>query len=109
MPSDVVTVVKGNDEYRALIWRCPGCGEIHQCSVYGKKGWAWNGSTTRPTLAPSVLSTGAGTRCHLFVENGVVRFLADCEHDLRGQAIPMLPEHADPFAPTSDKPAGASS
>lgn len=97
MPSDVVTVVTGSESdphSGALMWRCPGCGEIHCCPVVGKKGWAWNGSTTRPTLAPSV----RGPRCHSFVENGVVRFLADCEHDLRGQAIPMLPEHADPFA-----------
>ena len=100
-PDDVVTVVAGgerNPEYQALIWRCPGCGAIHQCPVAGGKGWAWNGSTTAPTLAPSVLSSGAGPRCHSFVEDGVVRFLADCEHDLKGQAIPMLPEHGDPFS-----------
>ena len=105
-PDDVVTVATSSSDpaYRCLLWRCAGCREIHACQVAGKPQqptWTWNGSTTKPTLSPSVLkrpeSTESGKRCHSFVREGVVEFLADCDHELVGQKVPMTPELADPF------------
>jgi len=88
--------------HKVLIWRCVGCGDAHACQVAGEAGgpkWGWNGSLTGPTLTPSVLKHAPGKRCHSFVRDGVVKFLSDCEHDLTGQSVRMLPENADPFGP----------
>jgi hypothetical protein len=62
-----------------------------------KVAWDWNGSTSAPTLTPSILKHTPGKRCHSFVRNGVVEFLADCEHELAGQSVKMLQDHARPF------------
>ena len=77
-------------------------------------GWDWNGSLEAPTLAPSVLvysrqtlidhdlphGDGPGQllapenktmtpRCHTFIRNGLIEFLADCTHALAGRTVPM--------------------
>jgi hypothetical protein len=31
------------------------------------------------------------TECHHFVEDGMIRFLEDSAHSLRGQIVPMVP------------------
>lgn len=88
--------------HKTLIWKCAGCGDAHACQVSGKAQspqWGWNGSLTKPTLTPSVLKHAPGKRCHSFVRDGVVKFLGDCEHELAGQSVRMLPENADPFGP----------
>jgi hypothetical protein len=102
-PNDVVTVATSDNdpEYRHLMWRCVGCGDIHGCPTTGSVKWSWNGSKTEPTLSPSILkdpSKGAKVRCHSFVRDGVVEFLGDCAHDLAGQRVRMLPPGADIFA-----------
>jgi len=55
--------------------------------------WSWNGDTERPTLRPSILTEvnygGVLYRCHSFVNDGVVQFLEDCSHELRGKSIPL--------------------
>jgi hypothetical protein len=99
-PDDVVTVAtsESDPEYCHLMWRCAGCGYIHNCATKGSVKWSWNGSKTKPTLSPSVLkdpSKGAKVRCHSFVRDGVVEFLGDCAHALAGQSVRMLPAGAD--------------
>lgn len=92
---------------RALCWWCPGCEEQHVVSIDGplRPGeancgpWSWNGDAERPTFSPSVNVRAAGWdpldphhakgRCHLFVEDGMLRFLGDCQHALVGQTVPM--------------------
>lgn len=88
--------------WRKLMWRCPGCRDVHAVGVGGDSasgmGWTWNGSMTAPTFSPSILkSGGAGPTCHSFVRDGMVEFLADCGHELAGQSVRMLPEDAHPF------------
>lgn len=82
--------------------------------------WDWNGSVEAPTFTPSVLVTSAQypangskadqdeydsfrsagamlssrfrTVCHSFVAEGVIDFLGDCTHALRGKhALPPHP------------------
>lgn len=54
--------------------------------------WTWNGSTTAPTLRPSVLTTShKGWRCHSWINGGAAQFLGDCSHELRGQTVPLNP------------------
>ena len=76
----------------------------------GKISWYWNGSGDMPTFSPSVLVTGikqmtdeahqeylrTGTlperqtfRCHSFVTDGNIQYLADCTHELAGQTVPL--------------------
>lgn len=53
--------------------------------------WTWNGSTTAPTLRPSVLNTGHAHQCHTWITDGCAQFLDDCSHDLRGRTVPLHP------------------
>lgn len=66
---------------------CPGCEEAH---AYTVPRWTRTGTDDAPTFSPSLLCTGA-KRCHLFLRDGVLEFLGDCEHPLAGQKVP-LPE-----------------
>lgn len=56
--------------------------------------WTWNGSTTAPTLRPSLLTTGHAYRCHTWINDGEAQFLDDCSHELRGQTVPLNPVEA---------------
>lgn len=98
----IVATTESDPTFIELLWRCPGCGDIHACKVRGEPTaepcWEWNGSLVAPTLSPSVLKQpAAGPLCHSFVRDGVVEFLGDCAHPLAGQRVAMLPGNADPF------------
>lgn len=60
----------------------------------GTGNWSWNGDIDNPTLHPSILTTyqhGEVThRCHSFVNDGVIKFLSDCSHELVGQTVELL-------------------
>lgn len=88
-----------------ILFFCPGCRDVHAVWQKDKPNpatgavWTFNGNKQRPTFSPSVLVLGyieAGRnmipRCHSFVENGQIRFLSDCEHDLAGKTVD-LPEN----------------
>jgi len=109
-----------NDRFE---FECPGCGEKHSVTVNSKTSganWQFNGDLDSPTLKPSVLVRVGHyvkgqpqppncvncnsqesddpwpwpcSQCHSFVENGNIRFLNDCTHELAGQTVP-LPEVA---------------
>lgn len=51
--------------------------------------WTWNGSVDAPTLRPSILTIGHDFRCHSWVTDGKVQFLADCSHSLVNQVIDL--------------------
>jgi hypothetical protein len=80
-------------------FHCPGCQCAHMIPVNGEKtdnghGWQWNGSLERPTLNPSILVHShpqhrmpPTPRCHLFVRDGTVMYLADCTHELAGKTV----------------------
>jgi len=72
------------------IFHCPGCNEPHW---FEDDRWQFNGDMERPTFSPSLLmgSKGmAGPRCHLFVREGKIQFLGDCEHEMAGQTVDMV-------------------
>lgn len=58
----------------------------------GTGNWSWNGDTEKPTLKPSILSRCPPICecCHTWVNDGMVQFLGDCSHDLRGQTLELL-------------------
>ena len=58
--------------------------------------WHYNGNPDKPTFTPSLLykwedKTGK-KRCHLYVTNGKIQFLADSTHKLAGQTVEMEDE-----------------
>jgi hypothetical protein len=74
-------VLLGNEEMS--FFECPGCRVSHQVML---SEFHWNGSRRTPTLRPCLMYEG----CHLYVENGKLRFLA-CGHALSNTTVDMLP------------------
>jgi len=73
---------------------CPGCGHGHSFRVNGdatRPQWKWNGSLDKPTFTPSLLCNQhhPESRCHSFVTDGRIQFLADCWHSLAGQTVEL--------------------
>lgn len=90
-------VLRGN----SLYFECPAssCGTVRipvQATPGSKESiWKWNGSLDKPTLHPSIKKTwdfGPQRKhnvCHFWIKDGVIQFLADCTHELKGQSVPM--------------------
>lgn len=52
--------------------------------------WQWNGDMEKPTFNPSLLvRIGDDRQCHLFVRDGMIEFLGDCHHELKGKTVEM--------------------
>lgn len=98
--------------YQCLMFCCPGCIEagkakgateyqgLHTLPVnvtvkIDKPSWTFDGNTDCPTLSPSILTQGGYGRCHSYLENGVFRFLDDCDHSLAGQTNVPMPDLPD--------------
>lgn len=87
---------KGLPDY---LFYCPGCKQHHGAWTTRRNGvhaiWSFNGDMVRPTFGPSMkIMHPSGAICHFFIRNGMIEFLNDCTHDLKGQTVPML---ADPL------------
>lgn len=71
------------------LFNCPGCEWPHRLD----SRWTWNGSIERPTFTPSLLvlsgTAGEEARCHSFITDGRIQFLADSTHRLAGQTVDM--------------------
>ncbi len=85
---------------------CPGCGHAH--SVPAER-WHWNGSEESPTLEPSVRhfimkpgTLAETTICHYHLRKGVIEYCGDCQHNLRGQNVPLQEIPADYGIPEND-------
>lgn len=78
------------------IYPCPGCGVSHGIRTV-KEGvgpvWRLSGGVDNPSVKPSVKVTSRNAKgptcCHFFIENGHIRYLNDCTHDLAGQTVEM--------------------
>lgn len=77
------------------VFECPGC----HCSHAVNEGWSFNGDVVRPTFLPSILVCGVvnaeddptPTRCHSYVADGQIQFLADSTHKLARQTVDLEP------------------
>lgn len=73
---------------------CPGC----KCNHFFTQAWQFNGDYLKPTVTPSLLVNGdlsnpSTPRCHIYVTDGRIQFLADCTHELAGQTVDMEPDN----------------
>ena len=82
---------------------CPGCkcGHLIHDAAHRNgvsPGWTFNGSDEKPTFSPSYLvgnpdekgTRFAVRRCHSFIKDGMIQFLDDCFHELRGKTVSMV-------------------
>jgi hypothetical protein len=83
-----------SNEKGTFLFFCPGCKCGH---VFRVPPWTFNGDTEKPTVGGSVLvyphkSTPPfrdTLRCHSFITDGKIQFLADCEHELKNQTVDL--------------------
>ncbi len=77
-----------------FVFHCPGCECGHYVRTMGPEPrWEFNGDQEKPTVSPSILVfwDDPARRCHSFVKDGMIQFLDDCWHPLKGQTV-ALPE-----------------
>jgi uncharacterized protein DUF6527 len=104
--SDVLASAEPCDGYfvaGVIMHWCPACSTLHGFAVKQpfRNGahWTFNGDTSTPTFMPSMnISVGAYVddaethreeRCHYFLRNGIIEYLNDCTHAMRGQHVPL--------------------
>lgn len=80
---------------------CPGCKEVHSFAVHTPQvngaQWTFDGNEEKPTFNPSMLiqdyerdGTTVKDVCHYFLHEGMIKFLGDCTHELKGQTVPLV-------------------
>ena len=96
----------GDDTH--VSFHCPGCESSHYLRVRKEPrvtpSWTFNGDLDRPTFTPSVLVTYEGrdagqvdadgdrappARCHSFVTDGRIQFLADSTHSISRHTVDL--------------------
>lgn len=80
----MIKVLRSTNDNR-LVFMCPAC----KCGHWFNDTWNFNGDMVNPTVTPSILTVGAFGKCHSFITDGKIQFLDDCEHDLKGQTVPL--------------------
>jgi hypothetical protein len=89
-----------------LLHYCPACRHAHgfwidKPNPATKARWTWDGNILLPTFSPSmniIARDPAGEipteTCHYFLLAGVLDYLSDCTHGLRGinMQLPPLPD-----------------
>lgn len=91
--------IQAVDGGKSLMFFCPGCQYYHHFHIEkgplwdGQPIWTWNGDMDKPTFSPSlgINMRMPEHRCHLFLREGKIQFLADSHHSLAGQSVD-LPE-----------------
>lgn len=78
------------------LMHCPACKSTHHFD--GR--WTFNGDVEKPTFRPSMRVScgpypeyskraGQNDECHFYVTDGQIEYLADSNHDLTGQTVPV--------------------
>lgn len=86
----VTTGPKG--EENGFMFFCPGCKCGHIFNTKETELWKFNKDMEKPTLFPSYL-TGHNNftknLCHSYIKDGMIQFLEDCYHGLKGKTVPL--------------------
>lgn len=93
-----VRKVPVSETYYQFQFMCPGCEEVHAFNA----AWEFNNDYERPTISPSFLTEGGRHkpglglpydtemfRCHSYIIDGMIQFLDDCTHKLKGQMVEL--------------------
>lgn len=82
-----------------VMFMCPGCKCGHSVYVAGRKNimngatWTFNNDFEKPTFTPSILVRWQNKKhdftCHSYVKDGMIQFLDDCTHELKGQTVEL--------------------
>ena len=78
----------------AWMFYCVACKDHHSYTM--NRGWSFNGDFEKPTFTPSLLvrwefnGEQPEKRCHLFVQDGKIKYCGDCTHSMAGQTIDMV-------------------
>jgi hypothetical protein len=91
--SETAVAVVGGRKADFLHFWCPGCKSQHIVAIGGATPWGWNRDVEKPTLSPSVLvlPSPIQPRCHSFIRKGKWEYLHDCDHELAGKSVDMIP------------------
>lgn len=90
-----VYLLEDSDSETSYGFFCPGCECGHyfitKRSSSGPK-WCWNQDFNKPTIHPSifVMPNDPEHRCHMWIIAGVIEYLPDSHHHLKGQKIEMI-------------------
>ena len=96
-----IEVVDEEQGARRARFLCPGCQREKFLWLKPEQSpdghsWHFTGTVESPTFHPSVLSVedwpeeeGGRRVCHSWVKAGMVQFLGDSTHELRGQTVPL--------------------
>lgn len=87
-------IYKGKEyHYTQYLYFCKGCGYEHAFALKKDGGnHTFNMNLNTPTVSPSLLhNNNPKFICHSFIKSGMIQYLGDCHHKLKGQTI-ELPE-----------------
>lgn len=86
----MVIQIDDGETLQYMFW-CPGCEACHFVRLKGPgANWQMTGlDTDTPTVSPSLLVRRGdeSTRCHSFVKGGMIQYLNDCAHSLKGKTV----------------------
>ena len=87
----VIKKIPVSETRSQYLYMCPGCGYDHAFAIKEEGGnHIWNWDFEKPTISPSLLQNWTpGKTCHSFIRNGMIQYLSDCDHHLKGQTIPL--------------------
>jgi hypothetical protein len=95
-----ITVYEREGGGKMYLFHCPGCKSTHVFYIDVPKmpSWTFNGNLENPTFSPSLLCnhTTPGKRCHLFLKEGKLVFLPDCEHEFAGKTVDLEDNGLEP-------------
>lgn len=84
---EAVRILTSSGTSTTWILFCPGCRELHPLET---PRWSFNGDVARPTFHPSLVVRPNGhDRCHSWIRDGQIQFLADSHHDLAGMTVAL--------------------
>jgi hypothetical protein len=90
-----VSLLEDSDRELSYSFYCAGCRCGHMFFVRRHDGkpdlWTWNNDFEKPSIYPSIDCNRSDpkTRCHSIIREGMIQYLSDCYHALRGKTVPM--------------------
>lgn len=81
-----IKVYHPNPDSEMHVFWCAACKETHTFEV-GEDKWDFNGDMEFPSYSPSLRYPD----CHLILWRGTIYYCKDCNHEMKGQRVPLEP------------------